>query len=474
MQVQVRDMYQGARWWGQEVTSSGPQWLHDFLVAKKVPMPALRILWAIGMRESGGDPNCVYPSGSPKDGNWDRDTKPYWDTGVWQVNSLHLSEIKSLYGADKDMSLMLDPDKNFDFTMHLSREGTMFLDWGLRLTSTGYAFDWSGYPSEWVAANGAESEAGFVHWWGLWPQYDRTPGPVSGTVGVTPKEPTVETSLNGWTAIQDENDVRLARGTVPGTKKSVLLRKEILPVFLAILSDVNKTVIPLNPGPLDSHEYRSARLSNALSNHASATATDMRYDVWYADNERHCTTAQIAQMHKLLDKYRTTTGKRIFGWGGDWTPGRSCDEMHLELIQSWSPGSNGSNCTLADVQNVIKRLGIRADGTVGAAQSVINIVKPSPPKPAPVPVSPIPVTTTVKVSNVQLGDANAQVGLVQKALRAEGLYTDSVDGKFGTNTKSAYAAWQRRCGYSGTAADGAPGLKTLTLLGNKYKFLVTS
>jgi peptidoglycan hydrolase-like protein with peptidoglycan-binding domain len=80
----------------------------------------------------------------------------------------------------------------------------------------------------------------------------------------------------------------------------------------------------------------------------------------------------------------------------------------------------------------------------------------------------------VKVSNVQLGDSNLQVGLVQKALRAEGLYTYSVDGKFGTNTKFAYAAWQRRCGYTGAAADGSPGIKTLTLLGNKYKFLVTS
>jgi hypothetical protein len=162
-----------------QVSNSGPQWLHDFLVAKGVPMPAIRILWSIGMRESGGDPSNVYPSGAPF-GDWAHDGSPYFDTGCWQINNRHLATIRSLYGADKDMSLMLDPNYNFDYTYnHLSKKGTYFNDWGLKATTTGYAFDWSGYPSDWVSQYAADSEAAFTHWWGLWPQYSGAPAPVN-------------------------------------------------------------------------------------------------------------------------------------------------------------------------------------------------------------------------------------------------------------------------------------------------------
>ena len=219
-----------------------------------------------------------------------------------------------------------------------------------------------------------------------------------------------ETSLNGWAAIQSESDPQLRSIQVPGTNKRVTVRREAAPLFAAILSEINKKLIPLDGGPLDGWEYRAARQSNALSNHSSGTACDFRYDVLLADNNLHWPAAKHDVMHKLMDKYVTTSGKRVFGWGGDWTPGRSADEMHIELIQSWSPGSQGANCTLADVQNVIKRLGIKPDGTVSPLQKIINAVKPKPKVPlsahqahlahlaklgvaapaAPVPVKPAP------------------------------------------------------------------------------------
>lgn len=46
------------------------------------------------------------------------------------------------------------------------------------------------------------------------------------------------------------------------------------------------------------------------------------------------------------------------------------DEMHFEVIQSWSPGSGGRNGTVADVKDVIKRLGISAAGTRAIPQQV--------------------------------------------------------------------------------------------------------
>ena len=64
---------------------------------------------------------------------------------------------------------------------------------------------------------------------------------------------------------------------------------------------------------------------------------------------------------------------------------------------------------------------------------------------------------------------------VEAALVAEGLldrrYRDQL-GHFGSKTVAAYAAWQRRCGYTGRDADGIPGKASLTKLGAKHGFTV--
>jgi hypothetical protein len=69
----------------------------------------------------------------------------------------------------------------------------------------------------------------------------------------------------------------------------------------------------------------------------------------------------------------------------------------------------------------------------------------------------------------------AEVLLVERALAAEKLLATSyVDGSFGSKTVAAYKAWQKRLGYSGTAADGIPGRTSLTKLGAKHGFEVTA
>jgi hypothetical protein len=60
---------------------------------------------------------------------------------------------------------------------------------------------------------------------------------------------------------------------------------------------------------------------------------------------------------------------------------------------------------------------------------------------------------------------------VEQALVAEGLLEKRLaDGHFGTATVRAYAAWQHRLGYTGTAADGIPGKTSLTKLGKRHGF----
>ncbi|MER7582943.1 peptidoglycan-binding protein [Kitasatospora sp. NPDC097691] len=68
----------------------------------------------------------------------------------------------------------------------------------------------------------------------------------------------------------------------------------------------------------------------------------------------------------------------------------------------------------------------------------------------------------------------SEVAIVEQALVDEGLLEQRwADGSFGTRTVAAYAAWQRRCGYEGGAADGIPGQATLHRLGAARGFSVT-
>jgi len=72
----------------------------------------------------------------------------------------------------------------------------------------------------------------------------------------------------------------------------------------------------------------------------------------------------------------------------------------------------------------------------------------------------------------------AEVLLIEKALKAEGLLTAAyVDGSFGSKTVEAYARWQRSPaggGYVGTAADGIPGSASLKRLAARHGFTVTA
>jgi hypothetical protein len=67
------------------------------------------------------------------------------------------------------------------------------------------------------------------------------------------------------------------------------------------------------------------------------------------------------------------------------------------------------------------------------------------------------------------------VKVVEAALVDAGLLAKKYsDGHFGSATVDAYAKWQRKLGYSGSAADGIPGKTSLTRLGAKYGFTVVA
>ena len=125
--------------------------------------------------------------------------------------------------------------------------------------------------------------------------------------------------MNGWPVLEP-GDNRLSTGTVPGTQKQITTRDVVLPLFLAVCSDINQKVIPISGGyGPDGWQVRKAHAANGFSNHSSGSAVDVRYDVFKADHLQDASPAQIVAMHAILDKYVTTGGKRVLGWGGDWT-----------------------------------------------------------------------------------------------------------------------------------------------------------
>lgn len=255
--------------------------------------------------------------------------------------------------------------------------------------------------------------------------------------------------LSGWEAIPNESDGRLRHIHVPGTVKGVTVRTECAPVFAAALSQVNQHVIPLNPGPLDGWEYRQARAANGLSNHSGGIAVDFRYDVWTAEHKQWATPDQIRTMHAIMDHFRTTGGKRIFGWGGDWGA-NFLDPMHLEIGQAWEPGI-GSFVSVADVLNVQKRLGIDNNGNITKTPVI-----PSPSKPHPVlAIPPFP-------GAFKLGAHGPYVKAIQLGLIAVG-YKLVVDGQLGPQTNSCLVAWEKKNPKYGKA-DGIVGPMTYKAL----------
>ncbi len=68
----------------------------------------------------------------------------------------------------------------------------------------------------------------------------------------------------------------------------------------------------------------------------------------------------------------------------------------------------------------------------------------------------------------------ADVRVVEHALTAEGLLAAVLcaDGYAGTKALEAYSAWQEKLGFTGAAADGIPGQRTLMALGHRHGFAV--
>ncbi|MDX3841723.1 N-acetylmuramoyl-L-alanine amidase [Streptomyces europaeiscabiei] len=164
---------------------------------------------------------------------------------------------------------------------------------------------------------------------------------------------------------------------------------------------------------------------------------------------------------------RTAAGIcRAHGWGAESVIG------HLE----WQPGK-------VDPRGPIGKKGgpaLTMDKIRARVEQLLDDDKPTTPAPSQPARKVVDLSQLIAAARRDPAKSGTPVSyagarIVEDALAAEGLLAKKyVDGHFGTTSVTAYRAWQRRCGYSGAAADGIPGRASLDTLAKRHGFDVAA
>lgn len=176
------------------------------------------------------------------------------------------------------------------------------------------------------------------------------------------------------------------------------------------------------------------------------------------------TQAQINSVGRILAAYKALTG-----WGseriithGDWTDG---GKYLLDAHGNPSPVGPYKGRKIDTLRTFYP-------GTFWQAQAATHALQPDKPKPVVPPavsLKAVIAASTKDPSRPQGGTtagAKDDVLLVERALVRVGLLAQAyVDGSFGTKSREAYAAWQKRSGVGGPY-DGIPGIASLVKLAN--------
>lgn len=292
------------------------RWTYDFLWGKGLRDNKFRLAWTLAVRESGGVPSKT--TAGRMDWNWNSNgtqDQTYYDVGLFQVNNRHLNTIKGRWGSDKDMRLMLNPNRAFDMFMDLSNNVTDLADWAIQPTNNGYQFDWSKYSTAQQQNNSLRqiTESNQTIIWSWWPKYNLN---------------TLGSSHNGWPILRAGNDPRLKSKNIPvlTPRRELLVRKEVLPLFLAFARDYDTFVDKVakyaddfgytppskaQGSPTNNLASGTAIRLNSWGRGAVVTASHPNYKWWF-DN-----AAARGRLNQLLNSYNLIHWAGPQSWGGE-------------------------------------------------------------------------------------------------------------------------------------------------------------
>lgn len=161
-------------------------------------------------------------------------------------------------------------------------------------------------------------------------------------------------TIHGWDIIEDGNDDRLRNFKVPGTTRSLKLRKDIGPYLIAFASEYHTQIAAIDKGTYDDWAWcppRDGRASSQISDHCGGVAIDLnatkegsqsKSNVFWVTKPK-----KALAMRRLLKKYD------LLEWGGDYK--RFWDPMHLTFKYG---------VKAADVKAAMKEMGIDASGVI--------------------------------------------------------------------------------------------------------------
>lgn len=165
----------------------------------------------------------------------------------------------------------------------------------------------------------------------------------------------MSSTIHGWPVIKTYSDPLLRNFKVPGTKRSLKLRKDVGGYLIAFASEYHKLIAPIDVGTYDDWAYHPPRKGNAsskISDHSGGVAIDLnatkegsqsKSNVWWVKHP-----LKAARMKVLLRKYK------LLEWGGNYK--NFYDPMHFTFRTYNIPA----------IKAEMKRLGITPSGSIKA------------------------------------------------------------------------------------------------------------
>lgn len=160
-------------------------------------------------------------------------------------------------------------------------------------------------------------------------------------------------TIHGWPVIADGSSRLLQDFRIPGTGRSIKLRKDVGPYLVSFAAQYHKKIAPIDEGTFDDWGWSPVRQGNAsskISDHCAGVAMDLnatregsqsKYNTWWKRNP-----VKYLQLKRMLKRWRLLEAG--IDYKNFWDP------MHFVI----------DTPSVTAVKAEMKRMGIDAKGRI--------------------------------------------------------------------------------------------------------------